>query len=66
MTVVPDGADVNVADGEGRTLLHKTIVDQKSKGALFLLNNGADVELRCVLQGVHKEPFRFCGLVAPM
>ena len=42
------GASVDVLDSNGVTLLHSAIVDKNSKVALFLLNNGADVNLRSV------------------
>ncbi len=42
------GANVDVLDSNGVTLLHSAIVDKNSKVALFLLNNGADVNLRSV------------------
>ena len=42
------GASVDVLDSNGVTLLHSAIVDKNSRVALFLLNNGADVNLRSV------------------
>ena len=40
------GADVNVTDNEGLTLLHLSLLDENCDSALFLLNNGADVNVR--------------------
>ena len=40
------GADVNVTNNEGFTLLHSSLMDENCDAALFLLNNGADVNIR--------------------
>ena len=41
---------MNVTNAEGHTLLHSTILDHDVDGALFLLNNGADIDIR-TMQG---------------
>ncbi len=40
------GADVNIRNGEGLTLLHQAILKQDTESALFLLNQGANVDAR--------------------
>jgi len=40
------GASVDVLDHDGLTLLHSAIVNSNSKMALFLMNNGADINYR--------------------
>ena len=40
------GASVNVINSTGLTLLHLAIKDGDSEGANFLLNNGADIDMR--------------------
>ena len=37
------GADVNVRNGKGLTLLHQAILNEDSRMANFLLNCGADM-----------------------
>ncbi|XP_076367426.1 rabankyrin-5 isoform X2 [Tachypleus tridentatus] len=39
------GANINVTNSEGLSLLHQAIIDQDVKSALFLLENGADISL---------------------
>ncbi|XP_074596039.1 rabankyrin-5 [Brevipalpus obovatus] len=43
--LIDEGADPNVQDSNGYTLLHKAIMSGDSRGALFLLNHGADISL---------------------
>ena len=43
------GASVNVTNSEGLTLLHTAILDEDSEGALFLLNHGAEIDLRYII-----------------
>lgn len=40
------GADVNIRNGDGLTLLHQAILKKDSKTALFLLNQGANVDAK--------------------
>ena len=40
------GASVDVVNSDGFTLLHNAIRDGDGDGAVFLLNNGADIDLR--------------------
>jgi ankyrin repeat protein len=40
------GASVDILDHNGLTLLHSAIMDGNTKMALFLMNNGADVNQR--------------------
>jgi ankyrin repeat protein len=37
------GADVNVRNGKGLTLLHQAILKEDSVTAIFLLDQGADM-----------------------
>lgn len=37
------GADVNVRSGKGLTLLHQAILKEDSETAIFLLDQGADM-----------------------
>ncbi|XP_067015008.2 rabankyrin-5 [Anabrus simplex] len=41
--LIKGGADVNVRNGRGLTLLHQTILKEDSETALFLLDQGADM-----------------------
>ena len=40
------GASVNVSNSAGLTLLHVAIMDGDGDGANFLLNNGADIDMK--------------------
>ena len=40
------GASVNVTNADGFTLLHLAILDGDATGAIFLLNNCAEIDLR--------------------
>lgn len=40
------GSSVNVTNCEGFTLLHCAILDSDTEGAIFLLNHGADIDMR--------------------
>jgi ankyrin repeat protein len=40
------GASVNVTNSDGFTLLHSAILEGDSDGACFLLNHGAEIDLR--------------------
>uniref|UniRef100_T1J2P3 BTB domain-containing protein n=1 Tax=Strigamia maritima TaxID=126957 RepID=T1J2P3_STRMM len=40
------GADINIVDAGGLSLLHHAILNQDMTGAVFLLDNGADPSLR--------------------
>ncbi|XP_065201380.1 rabankyrin-5 [Planococcus citri] len=48
--IVPElilaGADVNIRNGDGLTLLHQAILKKDSKTASFLLNQGANVDAK--------------------
>ena len=44
--LLKSGANVNVTDADGNTLLHLALLDANSDASLFLLNHGADVNLR--------------------
>ena len=44
--LLQSGANVNVTDNEGNTLLHSALQDGNQSAALFLLNNGADINLQ--------------------
>lgn len=41
--LIEGGADVNVRNGKDFTLLHQAILKEDSKTAIFLLDNGADI-----------------------
>ena len=53
-TLVQHGCDVNSPDENGRTSLHKAIVDGDEYAASFLIENGAD--LRAVTSNTHETP----------
>jgi hypothetical protein len=36
---------VNTTDSSGFSLLHRAILDDDATGAIFLLNNGADMDM---------------------
>ncbi|KAG8181142.1 hypothetical protein JTE90_002502 [Oedothorax gibbosus] len=40
------GANIDVTDDEGLTLLHQAIINQNKEAALFLLDNGADFSIK--------------------
>lgn len=40
------GANIDVTDDEGQTLLHQAIMNQNKEAALFLLDNGADFSVK--------------------
>lgn len=42
--LVQGGCDVNVRNSNDLTLLHQAILKEDSKTALFLLENGADID----------------------
>lgn len=44
------GADLNVRNSEGLTLLHQAIVNKDSATSIFLLHNGADINSMLVLR----------------
>ena len=44
--MIQSGADVNVTDGSGMSLLLKAIQDKNLSAASFLLSNGADINTR--------------------
>ena len=46
--VIAGGASIDVVNSDGFTLLHNAILDGDNDGAIFLLNNGADIDLRRV------------------
>lgn len=48
--LIDEGANVNIKDSDGYTLLHRTIMNCDSRGALFLLNHGADINI-CTPKG---------------
>jgi ankyrin repeat protein len=37
------GADINVRNGKGLTLLHQAVMKEDSETAIFLLDHGADM-----------------------
>jgi len=41
--LIKGGGDVNIRNGRGFTLLHQAIMKEDSKTAIFLLDNGADM-----------------------
>ncbi len=43
---ITGGANVNIVNSEGKTLLHSAILDSDVDGANFLLSNGADFDIR--------------------
>lgn len=45
-TLIRGKADVNVKNGKGFTLLHQAILKEDSKTAIFLLDNGADINVK--------------------
>ncbi|KAJ1524187.1 hypothetical protein ONE63_010710 [Megalurothrips usitatus] len=51
------GADVNVRNGKGLTLLHQAILNEDSKMANFLLNCGADMN---ALTSDNETPLELC------
>ena len=40
------GADVDVLNKSGYSLLHRAILDGNDDGAIFLLDNGSNIETR--------------------
>lgn len=40
------GADVNIRNGSGLSLLHQAILKQDAKAAQFLLSQGANVDAK--------------------
>ena len=44
--MIESGADVNITDANGFTLLQKAIVDGNPSAAIFLLQHGADINIR--------------------
>ena len=40
------GADVNIRNGQGLTLLHQAIAKKDAETALFLLNQGANMDAK--------------------
>ena len=59
--LLQSGASVNVADNDGKTLLHSSLMDGNETAALFLINNGADINLQtkanetCVELAIRKK-----------
>ncbi|XP_052739096.1 rabankyrin-5 isoform X3 [Bicyclus anynana] len=47
--LIEGGADPNVRNGKGFTLLHQSIVEEDSRTAIFLLDHGADMNALCWL-----------------
>ena len=45
-SLLKSGANVNITDSNGNTLLHLALMDGNCDAALFLLNNGADVNIK--------------------
>lgn len=43
---VVGGADVNMRDGEGFSLLHQAIIKRDAHTARFLLNHGANIDAK--------------------
>ena len=43
-TLVQHNCDINAPDGDGKTLLHRSIEDGDSFAATFLIKQGADVK----------------------
>lgn len=41
--MIEGGADPNIRNGKGFTLLHQAIVEEDSKTAIYLLDHGADM-----------------------
>ena len=48
LIMISGGASVDVVNSDGFTLLYNAIRDGDGDGAVFLLNNGADIDLRQV------------------
>lgn len=46
LALIKAGADVNERNEEGQTLLHQAILKEDSATAIFLLENGADMNVR--------------------
>lgn len=42
--LIEGGADPNVRNGKGFTLLHQAIVEEDSRIAIYLLDQGADMD----------------------
>lgn len=42
--LIDGGADPNVRNGKGFTLLHQAIVEEDSRTAIYLLDHGADMD----------------------
>lgn len=43
--LIDEGANMNIKDSEGYSMLHRAIMNSDSRGALFLLNHGADINV---------------------
>lgn len=41
--MIEGGADPNIRNGKGFTLLHQAIVEEDSRTAIYLLDHGADM-----------------------
>ena len=44
--MIESGADVNITDINGYTLLQKAILDSNISAAIFLLQHGSDINIR--------------------
>ena len=74
--MIQSGADVNVTDGSGMSLLMKAIQDKNLSAASFLLSNGADINTRspqgmtplemAVREGAASIVDKLCGAGADM
>ena len=45
-TLIDEGANVNIVNSEGLTLLHQALIKKDMRSAMFLLNYGADIQMR--------------------
>ncbi len=66
-SILEAGASIDLEDSQGCSLMLKTIKRKDVPCALFLIEHGADINVRCVLKIYWKFGFLVCvgGLIKP-